>query len=123
MSTNEKSRHAITEDENPHKGSVFGRIGSIADRKGSLDAPQETMAEYFEQVTAQEHALTFRQALKTERGVLLWGFVIGLAALSWGFDAQVVRFPSPFFSFFVVAVVLPFFLLPFRPATSSVHLR
>ncbi|KAI5780041.1 general substrate transporter [Geopyxis carbonaria] len=43
----------------------------------------------FNDATNAEHAMTFKQAWRTEKGVFLWAAVFASAALSWGFDAQV----------------------------------
>ncbi|KAH0602600.1 uncharacterized protein H6S33_008681 [Morchella sextelata] len=43
----------------------------------------------FDEETRREHEQTFRDALRDERGVILWATVFAAAALSWGFDAQV----------------------------------
>lgn len=55
----------------------------------------------FDEETKREHEQTFRQALRDERGVILWATVFAAAALSWGFDAQVVSIPNSFFILFV----------------------
>ncbi|KAG0644856.1 general substrate transporter [Tuber brumale] len=51
-----------------------------------IDVTQHTL---FDKANQYDHNQTFREALRDEKGVLLWAGVMGAAALSWGFDVQV----------------------------------